>query len=874
MDLSSTAPDHNNNNTNAAVNANNTTAHSFPNGPLAAADVMSSHGLADNAGTPQSSSSQQQHHDHHDTQAGYSSPSRQPKKSATTCSTCRARKVRCNGLRPVCSNCQRLGFPCSYDDDAADPAAAAWSVALPRRRVKQACLSCHSRKARCSGHMPACDRCRTQGIECIYRPTRRARVSNKSISAGRHSPLSHDEDHRDDVHNESDPGFGEPAAMDPSAYPNEPYYHHGPSASMSMSRNRPTQSMADQDDMPVPDDSFDALMGRTFEKFFRHVHHIPAFSFLHRASLVEQYHLGNVDKTLLLALVGITSYLTDMGPGMRSYGARCIDQAEQLILTDYSRPSTIKVQALVFMIKHRILSNSFPSAFMLIGIASRYAAALRLNYETPNVCFLAQESRRRLMWAVYTIDSGVSGGHRDFSLWRPERIFIGLPCNERNFEFDLPQDTEKLIPEPNHQPSQEDVGSLALHIRIQHIRHKISEFTKEAVANRNVLPRDLQTRVLSLNQELESFAAHLPASFQFSENSLRLRAYSPRICVFVMIHVWWRQCHCDLYRLGLIGLREALHRDTLAKFDESFIEHCQRQCVDHATAMASIFSSMQKLNAKPVADLDLAICAYQCARMLKYAYHANSGHLNVPAEVIMEQFKVCLQTIKDCCTGAAAAGIRVDLEKLISEGLGPRVTPAAQTTPPPDPNRNNRNTALVGAFSKDASRRAVFKDMDGSDDTLMTSSTSTSGGTMLSDQQNQPQSRQPRQPPTAAAAAAAATAAASGAAPTAQMSVPSDMMPSGSGGANGGWQAAGENAGDMMTDDFDAPTAAAGADADAPSASATPAGASEINNAFEGAMDGSGLDNGMDFGMGFDVNLWTPTPTSGEWNAGPSAMNL
>lgn len=155
-----------------------------------------------------------QHQPQNGAGTGYSSPNRQPKKSSATCTTCRARKVRCNGTRPVCSNCQRLGFPCSYDDDSTDPAAAAaaWSVALPRRRVKQACLSCHSRKARCSGHMPACDRCRAQGIECVYRPTKRARVSTKGGvgggSAGRDSPQSHDDDsHRDDGHGDSDSGF-------------------------------------------------------------------------------------------------------------------------------------------------------------------------------------------------------------------------------------------------------------------------------------------------------------------------------------------------------------------------------------------------------------------------------------------------------------------------------------------------------------------------------------------------------------------------------------------------------------------------------------------------------------------------------------------
>lgn len=150
----------------------------------------------DSQSHPHSASSGQdrtQQHARSDSLGGYS-PSHRPKKSTTTCSTCRFRKVRCNGTRPVCSNCQRLGFPCSYDDSDVDN----WSMALPRRRVKQACLSCHSRKARCSGHMPACERCRTQGIECIYRPGKRAKgPAGRGEYSEIRSPHSLDGDDKD-----------------------------------------------------------------------------------------------------------------------------------------------------------------------------------------------------------------------------------------------------------------------------------------------------------------------------------------------------------------------------------------------------------------------------------------------------------------------------------------------------------------------------------------------------------------------------------------------------------------------------------------------------------------------------------------------------
>ena len=157
---------------------------------------------------------------HHAARAAAAAEGHRPKKSPSTCGTCRMRKVRCNGTRPLCSNCQRLGFPCSYDDVEAD----AWSVALPRRRVRQACLSCHSRKARCSGHLPACERCRAHGLECVYRPSKRARTSARGSFGDVASPQSRqggaDKDRtRDDAQNDSDAALTDhPGTATPSTF--------------------------------------------------------------------------------------------------------------------------------------------------------------------------------------------------------------------------------------------------------------------------------------------------------------------------------------------------------------------------------------------------------------------------------------------------------------------------------------------------------------------------------------------------------------------------------------------------------------------------------------------------------------------------------
>ncbi|PNY19707.1 transcriptional regulatory protein [Tolypocladium capitatum] len=716
-----------------------------------------------------------------------------PKKSPSTCGTCRTRKVRCDGAHPLCSSCRRLGFPCSYG--GAEPEA--WSVALPRRRVRQACLSCHGRKARCSGHLPACERCRAQGLACVYRPGRRVKTSVRGSCGDAKSPRSREggdgDRGGDDAHDDSDAALTDhPCAATPSTF---------------------------NLDVPCPDESFDALIGRTLDQFFRHVHHIPMYSFLHRASLMEQYNAGKVDKALLLALVGITSCLTDMGSGVREYGGRCVDNAEALIFADYTRPSAFKVQALVFMVKHRILSNKFSSAFVLFSIASRFAAALRLNYDSPSLCFLARESRRRLMWSLFCIDSGISSGFRDFSLWRADRIHVGLPCNERNFEFDLPQPTEKLVPDSDEPlpPHPEDVGSMALHVRIFHIRQKIIEFTKGAVVSRGINTTEMQTTVLSLHRELDDFANRLPASFQFSESSLRLRGYSPRICVFVMIHVWWRQCHCDLYRIALAGFREALPRPILETLDDSFIQHCQRQCLDHSLEMVSIFSAMQRLGAKPVADLDLALCAYQCARMLKYAYHVNGHKFGLTAEGVTEQGKVCLRTIEQCCVGPSAAVIVSELEALISRGFGAPPSPSQIASP--------ATLRLNGTFNGHvSSRHPVLRSIEVSDDPAVVSASNITFTPAPCAKMNRISL-----PPAAV----------------------TEPWPTGDS-LTGLAQA--------MPDVPEPRSKSAALEASPRVAGFAPS--SELNNAYEGALDGLGLDNGLDHAMGMDLAPWPP---SGEW---------
>jgi hypothetical protein len=102
-------------------------------------------------------------------------PQKPSKRSANTCGQCRARKVRCDGRRDVCSGCERLGLSCSFQRGDAEV-----DALHERRRTRLACEACHALKARCTGELPHCKRCRTKGVDCVYPSSKRAPARARS----------------------------------------------------------------------------------------------------------------------------------------------------------------------------------------------------------------------------------------------------------------------------------------------------------------------------------------------------------------------------------------------------------------------------------------------------------------------------------------------------------------------------------------------------------------------------------------------------------------------------------------------------------------------------------------------------------------------
>lgn len=111
---------------------------------------------------------------------------------------------------------------------------------------------------------------------------------------------------------------------------------------------------------------------------------------------------------------------------------------------------------MVLLHEHNLRIGNYAGSFMLTGVGIRMAQALQINLEssTDILCQYgkrglspsSRESRRRLMWSIYVMDAWVGSGVDELTLIRECDIKIQLPCDERNFSFEVPCAVETLEP--------------------------------------------------------------------------------------------------------------------------------------------------------------------------------------------------------------------------------------------------------------------------------------------------------------------------------------------------------------------------------------------------------------------------------------------
>ncbi|CAI7660908.1 unnamed protein product [Penicillium pancosmium] len=261
----------------------------------------------------------------------------------------------------------------------------------------------------------------------------------------------------------------------------------------------------------------------------------------------------------------------------------------------------------------RKISNMWTSSAM----AARIAYGMRLNYEsTDPVPFISKEARRRIMWSIFMLDKFNSGGFAELTLCNASTMHLNLPCEERNFELDIPTTTATLTPTFSSGTLESGIGLMGHMSRLVKIRHDVLEVTKRIISSKES-PYAAKKSIKALDANLHDFAHSLPNHLQDNKRNLLSRAYTTELTGYITLHSLWVQCHCDLYRMMIPGIRESVPELIQRDVPIDYAEECRELCLQYAIDMCRLWSdTLLECDMSRITDQSLGIYAYQCANIL------------------------------------------------------------------------------------------------------------------------------------------------------------------------------------------------------------------------------------------------------------------
>ncbi|ORY54699.1 fungal-specific transcription factor domain-containing protein [Pseudomassariella vexata] len=497
------------------------------------------------------------------------------------CKQCRARHVKCDRVKVCCGACSRLSFHCSFGGPSENPEPDSSTLSHPslltqagtkRKRVQSACLPCRKVKAKCSGDEP-CARCRCRGIQCV-----RSEDSNTQ-----------------------------------NQQPAEPLQHLG----FTFSSAPPPSSAIALDKV---------TMRQYIEAYFAMTNPSTCI-FLHRPTVLADWSRGRLNTLLQTALCASGMRLLalrtrNMIPRGKATARAWMQRVQTSVLMDVKKQSMDQLQILVLIIQFHFFEDEIAEAWNLLSLAARLAFTLGLNEEHEDSDPVVQESRRRLIWAVYLLDRMFSGGIEDLAVCPVNRLRIRLPCDDRSFQRGISSRAEYL--DDTLHPTQTDrshMDLLAYHTRLAATRDRILSYTKH-VRREGLSPVASKNQLETLQTELQHFEETLPEDLRLNSERLLLMAQSSDSGAYVLLHTHWLQCHCDLYRFLIPGIRESVNKADIEATPPDFVEFCQKACLSKAIQLCELWSEIADVEfCQPIEDFFLSISIYQVAQIVHHLHH-------------------------------------------------------------------------------------------------------------------------------------------------------------------------------------------------------------------------------------------------------------
>lgn len=161
-------------------------------------------------------------------------------------------------------------------------------------------------------------------------------------------------------------------------------------------------------------------------------------------------------------------------------------------------------------------------------------------------------------------------------------------------------------------------------------------------------PEGSLSQFQEFEQALKTLHDSLPPELHFTSRSFQLRAFSPERTTFIVLHIYYHHCHCELYRLLNPGYREALPTSVIRSTTPALVVYAQSKCLEHATSIGEIIASTHNLveNEPFITDVSSFVVMYQASCAILYACHRDSPSLSMGTETAHRYFTAFIQTLQ------------------------------------------------------------------------------------------------------------------------------------------------------------------------------------------------------------------------------------
>lgn len=332
-----------------------------------------------------------------------------------------------------------------------------------RLRTRQACRPCHLLKAKCSGSLPACQRCSQKGISCEYASSKpgsgtrkRRRIASNETQQNHPllSPLI-------------SPKQAASVGYSLQALPSQR------TRIEDVISHRETQSDGVKYDSNKELGVDKCVVRLYIDAYFEHIAPLCENGFIHRAIFLQAWNSGTVDPALLKAVCSASAAFMSTDSVTAEQRERWRTEAEAHVWSNIGRPSLVVLQVLLVVISQNCALSRFLALQPLLGMAAKMAYMLRLNHENTQLSTTAREIRRRIMWSIFILDKRLAAGQSDLISCPKEQMHIQLPSNERDFELAISGETGTLIATQIDEGGSTSMGTRAYFCQLSHTRHEI-----------------------------------------------------------------------------------------------------------------------------------------------------------------------------------------------------------------------------------------------------------------------------------------------------------------------------------------------------------------------------------------------------------------